>query len=149
MHAPQPALQALCEKRSMELLQCLVLISALIGGATLEDNNQIVRFRNMARLDTTAVNALVEELSNWNLAEDGKSIETALKFRNFPVAIGFMMQIAIVAEKQNHHPEWSNVYNEVKIVLTTHDVGGLSEKDGLLAKTIDKIAQETGAILLP
>jgi 4a-hydroxytetrahydrobiopterin dehydratase len=149
MHAPHPALHALCEKRSMKLLQCLVLISALIGGATLEDNNQIVRFRNMARLDTTAVNALVEELSNWNLAEDGKSIETALKFRNFPVAIGFMMQIAIVAEKQNHHPEWSNVYNEVKIVLTTHDVGGLSEKDGLLAKTIDKIAQETGAILLP
>ena len=103
----------------------------------------------MARLDTAAVNALVEELSSWKLAEDGKSIETALKFRNFPAAMSFMTQIAIAAEKQNHHPEWSNIYNQVKIVLTTHDVGGLSEKDGLLAKTIDKVAQETGAILLP
>ena len=103
----------------------------------------------MARLDTVAVNALAAELSSWKLAEDGKSIETALKFRNFPAAMGFMMQIAIAAEKQNHHPEWSNVYNQVKIVLTTHDVGGLSEKDELLAKTIDEIAQETGAMLLP
>ena len=103
----------------------------------------------MVRLDTAAVNALAAELSSWRLAEDGKSIETALKFRNFPAAMGFMMQIAIAAEKQNHHPEWSNVYNQIKIVLTTHDVGGLSEKDGLLAKTINEIAQETGAILLP
>ncbi len=103
----------------------------------------------MARLDTVAVNALIAELSSWTLAEDGKSIEIDLKFRNFPAAMGFIMQISIAAEKQNHHPEWSNVYNRVKIVLTTHDVGGLSEKDGLLANTIDEIAQETGAIPLP
>ena len=94
----------------------------------------------MARLDTTAVNALVEELSNWNLAEDGKSIETALKFHNFPVAIGFMMQIAIVAEKQNHHPEWSNVYKTVDVVLTTHDCDGLSALDAKLAHKMDQLA---------
>ena len=99
----------------------------------------------MARLDTAAVNALAAELSSWKLAEDGKSIETALKFRNFPAAMGFMMQIAIAAEKQNHHPEWSNVYNKLTVTLTTHDAGGLTSLDAELARLIDARARVAGA----
>ena len=56
------------------------------------------------------------------------------------------MQVAIIADKMNHHPEWSNVYSTVKIRLTTHDAGGITELDEELAKKIDKIALQLGAI---
>ena len=58
----------------------------------------------------------------------------------FAEAFGFMTRVALAAEKADHHPEWSNVYNKVEIVLSTHDAGGLSEKDVALAKVIDSIA---------
>jgi len=60
-------------------------------------------------------------------------------FKNFAEAFAFMTEIALVAEKSNHHPEWSNVYNRVVITLTTHDAGGLTEKDVVLAQQIDRI----------
>jgi 4a-hydroxytetrahydrobiopterin dehydratase len=62
--------------------------------------------------------------------------------KNFVEAFGFMTQVALIAEKMNHHPEWHNVYRTVEIHLTTHDVGGLSELDFALAQQIDRILYE-------
>ena len=77
----------------------------------------------------------IPELDDWRL-KDGK-LEKEFVFRDFIEAFGFMAQVALQAEKQNHHPEWSNVYNRVRIALTTHDLGGISERDFQLAAAID------------
>lgn len=74
----------------------------------------------------------------WQL-EDDKLTKT-FTFSNFITAFGFMTQAAIVAEKNNHHPEWFNVYNTVKVQLTTHDAGGISAKDFDLARRMEKLA---------
>ena len=68
--------------------------------------------------------------------DDGNSVSTTLKFANFVEAWGFMCEIAIEAEKLDHHPEWSNVWNRVEITLTTHDAGGLTSRDVQLANAI-------------
>jgi 4a-hydroxytetrahydrobiopterin dehydratase len=73
------------------------------------------------------------------LRADGLAIERRFKFRNFSEAFAFMARVALIAEKQDHHPEWSNVYNSVNITLTTHDAGGLSERDVKMAKAIDRL----------
>jgi len=65
------------------------------------------------------------------------SIQKEFVFKNFIEAFGFMSRVAILAEKQNHHPEWSNVYNKVNITLTTHDASGVTEKDLELAIAIE------------
>ncbi len=74
----------------------------------------------------------------WAL-EDGKLTKT-FRFRTFVDAFGFMTKAAIWAEKHRHHPEWFNVYNTVKVQLTTHDVGGISEKDFALAQKMEKVS---------
>tara|TARA_E500000331_G_scaffold71841_1_gene66574 strand:- start:108 stop:416 length:309 start_codon:yes stop_codon:yes gene_type:complete len=74
---------------------------------------------------------------DWKISEDNKKISTSLKFSNFRCAFSFMTEIAMCAEKLDHHPEWSNVYNNVEILLTTHDLGGISEKDFNLANFIE------------
>jgi 4a-hydroxytetrahydrobiopterin dehydratase len=61
-------------------------------------------------------------------------------FTDFVAAFGFMSSVALLAEKQDHHPEWSNVYNKVTIELTTHDAGGITAKDFVLAAAIDRVA---------
>lgn len=71
--------------------------------------------------------------------EDGK-LTKIYQFKNFVEAFGFMTRVAIVAEKKSHHPEWFNVYNKVKVQLTTHDVEGLSYKDFDLAKRVETLA---------
>ena len=71
----------------------------------------------------------------WNISNN--SIQKEFVFKNFIEAFGFMSRVAILAEKQNHHPEWSNVYNKVNITLTTHDAGGVTEKDLELATAIE------------
>ena len=78
-------------------------------------------------------------LPQWTLRADGLAIERAFKFKNFSEAWAFMARVALIAEKHDHHPEWSNVYNRVAIVLTTHDADGLSERDVKMAKAIDKL----------
>ena len=75
---------------------------------------------------------------DWSVAEGYLHREFA--FANFAQAFGFMTEIAIVCEKANHHPEWSNVYNRVTIDLTTHDAGGISRYDIELAKEIDAVS---------
>ena len=75
--------------------------------------------------------------AGWTLEPDGNAIRKEFRFRNFIEAWGWMSRMAIHAEKLNHHPEWSNVYNRVQVVLTTHDAGGLTELDVKLAGLMD------------
>ena len=70
---------------------------------------------------------------------EANKLSQTFRFKNFIEAFGFMSQVALVAEKHNHHPEWSNVYRTVQIQLTTHDVGGLSVLDFMLAENIQRI----------
>ena len=78
------------------------------------------------------------EALDWKIIEDGKKIKKTFKFKSFIEAFSFMTKIAIYAEKKDHHPEWSNVYNKVEICLTTHDAGGITEKDVDLINFIEK-----------
>ncbi|XP_056586159.1 pterin-4-alpha-carbinolamine dehydratase 2-like isoform X2 [Triplophysa dalaica] len=77
--------------------------------------------------------------TGWVEVEDRDALFKELHFKTFNQAFGFMSRVALQAEKMNHHPEWFNVYNKVQITLSTHDCGGLSKKDILLAKFIDKV----------
>lgn len=83
------------------------------------------------------------DLPLWSHMRDRDAIRRAFKFKNFSEAWGFMARVALLAEVQDHHPEWSNVYNKVDIILTTHDCDGLSERDIRLAKSIDVVAKAT------
>ena len=81
---------------------------------------------------------VLSQLSTWELTKDGReAVFKEFKFTDFKSAFSFMTAIALKSEEAGHHPEWSNVYNKVKITLTTHDVNGLSEKDIILGKFID------------
>lgn len=82
-------------------------------------------------------------LADWHQCEGRDAIAKSFRFRNFREAFAFMTEVALVAEKMNHHPEWSNVYRSVDITLATHDVGGLSKLDLELATQIDKIANRS------
>ena len=80
----------------------------------------------------------LSQLSTWELTKDGReAVFKEFKFNDFKSAFSFMTSIALKSEEAGHHPEWFNVYNKVKITLTTHDVNGLSEKDIILGKFID------------
>lgn len=81
--------------------------------------------------------AALAGLKGWAEVEGRDAIEKSYRFKNFVEAFGFMTKVALMAEKADHHPEWSNVYNKIDIVLTTHDAGGLSRSDIDLAKAID------------
>lgn len=74
------------------------------------------------------------KLTSWKLLDD--QLVREFKFKDFIEAFGFMTRVALLAQQANHHPEWSNVYNKVKICLTTHDAGGVTEKDVDLALQI-------------
>lgn len=79
--------------------------------------------------------ALRRDLPDW-IAADGKAIQRRFTFQDFSEAWGFMCRVALLAEQHNHHPEWSNVWNRVDITLSTHDAGGLTQKDVALARAI-------------
>jgi 4a-hydroxytetrahydrobiopterin dehydratase len=85
---------------------------------------------------------LLPKLNGWKMVDGRDAISRRFVFTNFNQAFGFMTRVALEAEKIDHHPEWSNVYRTVDIVLTTHDVKGLSERDIALARAIDMIAQD-------
>ena len=90
----------------------------------------------IAPLSETATAALLAEQPGWTLRADGKAIIRSFKFDDFNAAFGFMTRVALYADKHDHHPEWSNVYNKVEITLTTHDAGGLSARDAAMARAI-------------
>ncbi len=83
--------------------------------------------------------ALAAALPAWKMVEGRDAIARSFRFRDFSEAWGFMCRVALLAEAQDHHPEWSNVWNRVEIVLSTHDAGGLSARDVRLAKAIDAL----------
>ena len=89
------------------------------------------------RLDEDEIAAGLEDVAEWTIQDD--KLFREFKFPRFIEAFGFMSSVAIVAETQNHHPEWFNVYNKVRIPLTTHEAGGITENDFNLARSIDEI----------
>jgi len=89
------------------------------------------------RLTPDEADAMLAGLPDWRLRADGLAIVRDLRFADFNAAFAFMTRVAMQAEKMDHHPEWSNVYNRVSITLTTHDAGGLSTRDAAMARFID------------
>jgi 4a-hydroxytetrahydrobiopterin dehydratase len=81
-------------------------------------------------------------LPHWQEVRGRDAIARQFEFRNFSQAFGWMTRVALVAEKMDHHPEWSNVYKTVSVTLATHDAGGLTELDIKLATAMDKLAAE-------
>ena len=103
---------------------------------------QVFYFPCMKSLSNNEIEQRLSELNNqsdseWGLQE--KKLYKKFQFKDFAKAMGFMNTVALYAEKADHHPEWFNVYNRVEIWLTTHDAGGISEKDFELAKQIESV----------
>lgn len=78
--------------------------------------------------------------AGWAMSDQGRAMEKKFIFKDFAQAFGFMTQVALAAERQDHHPEWSNVWNKVSVRLSTHDAGCVTDKDIRLAKAIDDAA---------
>ena len=91
-------------------------------------------------LTNDALAEVLAALDGWSLVEDGTAIEAEFSFKGFNAAFGFMTRVALAAERQNHHPEWSNVYNRVTIRWTTHSEGGVTELDVKLARACSRFA---------
>ncbi len=93
----------------------------------------------MSKLTDAERATLGSDIPQWSLMPNRDAIARNFRFRDFNAAWGFMCRVALLAEKHDHHPEWSNVWNRVEIVLSTHDAGGLSGKDVALARAIDAL----------
>lgn len=92
------------------------------------------------------VTETLKALPAWRAhAGDRPAIERSLRFADFNTAFAFMARVALLAEKMDHHPEWSNVYNRVEVLLTTHDAGGVTDNDVTMARFIDEAAAALGA----
>ena len=94
---------------------------------------------SIARLTDAERDAALAALPDWTLRDDGLAISRRFKFADFSQAFAFMTRVALLAEKVDHHPEWSNVWNRVDVTLTTHDARGLSERDVTMAKAIGEM----------
>ena len=92
------------------------------------------------KLDDEARAAALAGLDGWTEVEGRDAIRKAFRFADFNEAFAFMTRVALIAERMDHHPEWSNVYNRVEITLSTHDAGGVTENDVRLARYIDLVA---------
>jgi 4a-hydroxytetrahydrobiopterin dehydratase len=95
----------------------------------------------IAKLTVEEREGALATLDGWSYRADRDAIAKSFTFKDFNAAFGFMTRVALLAEKADHHPEWSNVWNKVEIQLTTHDAKGLSARDTALAKAIDGVAQ--------
>lgn len=93
----------------------------------------------ISRLTDEAVADALGGVPAWTLAPDGRSIRRSFRFAGFAEAFGFMTQVAALAEQADHHPDWSNAWNRVDIALSTHDAGGLTDRDFSLARAIDQL----------
>jgi 4a-hydroxytetrahydrobiopterin dehydratase len=94
----------------------------------------------MNKLTQQSRAAAQKELPQWHDVDGRDAIARKFQFRDFNAAFAFMTRVALLAEKMDHHPEWFNVYNRVEIVLSSHDVGGLSARDIKLAQAIEELA---------
>ncbi|WP_320674293.1 4a-hydroxytetrahydrobiopterin dehydratase [Prochlorococcus sp. MIT 1341] len=95
---------------------------------------------NLELINPDSLKNIQDELPGWNVL--GNKLSKDLKFKNFICAFSFMTKVALIAESMNHHPEWSNVYGSLKISLTTHDLGGITNMDIDLAKKINEAASQ-------
>jgi 4a-hydroxytetrahydrobiopterin dehydratase len=93
------------------------------------------RFSDSERAD------LLKELPGWTYDAAARAIRRDFRFKDFSAAFAFMTRVALLAEKAGHHPDWSNVYDRVAIALSTHDAGGVTEKDLKLAAGIEKLVE--------
>ena len=94
----------------------------------------------MTKLTIEELKATLQRLPDWTLAKDREAIVRKFKFEDFDAAFAFMTRSALLAAKMDHHPEWFNVYNKVDVTLTTHDAGGVTQKDIALATAMDSYA---------
>lgn len=85
--------------------------------------------------------AALDRLGDWDYDEARDALTRSLLFADFSEAFAFMTRVALVAEKMDHHPEWSNVWNRVDMLLTTHDAGGLSDRDVAMAEAVERLLQ--------
>jgi 4a-hydroxytetrahydrobiopterin dehydratase len=92
------------------------------------------------KLDDAARKGLEKRLPGWTRTEGRDGLRKTFKFADFNAAFGFMTRAALVAEKMDHHPEWTNVWNRVDVTVSTHSAGGLTDLDVKLAQAMDQIA---------
>jgi 4a-hydroxytetrahydrobiopterin dehydratase len=92
------------------------------------------------KLTDDARAAALAKLEGWSKLDGRDAIHKVFKFKDFNEAFGFMARAALIAEKLDHHPEWSNVYNRVEVTLATHDAGGVTERDVTLAAAMNRLA---------
>ncbi len=96
--------------------------------------------------ETIGAEKAVQTLTDWSVdAGEGDAIQRTFRFADFNAAFGFMTRVALMADKRDHHPEWFNVYDRVEVRLTTHDAGGVTDKDVELARFMDTVATAMGA----
>ncbi|MBI5120554.1 MAG: 4a-hydroxytetrahydrobiopterin dehydratase [Rhodospirillales bacterium] len=93
------------------------------------------------KLSPETVHGHLERMSGWRVVAGRDAIRKTYQFKSFSEAFGFMTRVALAAEKLDHHPEWSNIYNRVDLVLATHDAQGVTDKDIALALAADQAAQ--------
>jgi len=96
------------------------------------------------RLSVEARKSALKDLSGWSETQGREAIARTFVFKDFNEAFGFMSRAALVAEKNDHHPEWRNVYKTVEVVLATHDASGVTARDIELAKAMNAIASQFG-----
>lgn len=93
-----------------------------------------------SKLDDAAITEHLKARPSWHRTTGRDAIQRSLTFADFNAAFGFMARVALAAERLDHHPEWTNVWNRVDITLSTHDAGGLTDLDFMLAEVIDRCA---------
>jgi 4a-hydroxytetrahydrobiopterin dehydratase len=94
-------------------------------------------FMAIQRMSADEIAQNLQQLPDWSLHQD--TLRRSFEFGNFVAAFGFMSQVALLAERNDHHPDWSNVYNRVVISLATHEAGGITARDFKLAKLISQL----------
>ncbi len=94
---------------------------------------------SVEKLNEANAKTALAQLDGWEFDRDGDAIRKVFEFSDFSEAWAFMNRVALIAEKSDHHPEWFNVYNKVDITLTTHDAGGLSQRDVDMAQAIEAL----------
>jgi 4a-hydroxytetrahydrobiopterin dehydratase len=94
----------------------------------------------MTKAAKIGANAALAQLKGWSAVKDRDAIQKSYKFADFNTAFGFMTRVALKADGMDHHPEWFNVYSKVDVTLSTHDSGGVTDKDVELAKFMDEAA---------
>ena len=102
--------------------------------------SSVATIRVMNKLDGSALHTQLARVPQWRFDADSHAIERRFVFADFSEAFAFMTRVALAAEQRNHHPEWFNVYNRVDITFSTHDAGGLTERDVEFALLLDSWA---------